>query len=289
VADPPHGSEVLPGSRITYTISYSNPSSFVAEAAVLSDTYDLRDSYAVLATIPPAADAAHSIWQLGDVPPEASGDIQVMVKLADILPNHWPVSNEVELSFGGTAPPVTDVVTHMVLYGGVALVDLRVDDIRWQPAVPAPGDQVKFYATITNQGTAAASQYFWVSLYIKPQPSSPPLGPSDHLGGYCLDAACTTPRPHFLAYVPSLAPGASVELSFADLEADPAFPASGAYDIYVQVDMAFTDPANPDYYNPYWGHYPEDYEQNNLWYKALIIPQAGPPRIYLPVVRSTGG
>ncbi len=277
-ADPPHGSQVVPGQRITYTISYSNPSPFVAEAAVLSDTYDLHESYAVLSTVPQASDPLSSIWQLGDVAPGDRADIEAVVQLADVLPNHWMISNEATLTYERMAEPATDVVTHMVLYSGVPLVDFRVDDIRWEPQTPADGEQVTFYATVTNQGTASASQYFWVSLYIKPQPSSAPLGPYDHLGGYCLDALCTTPRPHYLAYVGSLAIGASVELGFQALEPDPVFPARGGYDLYVQADMSFEAPE----YNPYWGRYAEDYEQNNLRHEVLTI--GGPPRIYLPVV-----
>jgi uncharacterized repeat protein (TIGR01451 family) len=276
-ADPPQGSQVAPGSRITYTITYSNPGIYAVEGAVLSDTYDLHESYAVLATAPPASDASNSIWNLGNVPAGDSDDIEVIVQVADLLPNHWIISNEVDLSYESMTRPVTDVVTHMVVYDGIALVDFVIDDIRWEPTIPAPGEQVRFYATITNQGTAAAGDYFCVSLYIKPQPSSPPLGPSDHIGGYCLDAACTTRRPHYLAWVPSLAPGASVELSFQDLEWDPVFPAIGTYDIYIQTDMSFDD----EYYNLYWGHYPEDYEQNNLRHEVLVIRQ----RIYLPIVR----
>ncbi|HSJ55145.1 MAG TPA: CARDB domain-containing protein [Anaerolineae bacterium] len=274
-ADPPHGSQVTPGSRITY----NNPSIFLAEAAVLSDTYDLCHSYEVVSTDPLASDPSNSIWQLGNVPAGDSGEVQVVVEVGDALPNHWIITNDVTLSYDSMLEPATDVVTHMVVYDGVPLVDFLVEDLRWEPADPAPDQEVKFYATVTNQGTVAASQYFWVSLYIKPQPSTAPLGAYDHIGGYCLDVACATPRPHFLAYVSSLAPGASVELSFQNLEPDPVFPASGAYDVYVQADMSFEGAE----YNPYWGRYTEDYEQNNLWHDVLVIDD-GTPRIYLPIV-----
>lgn len=284
-ASPPHGSHVAPGSQIIYTITYSNPSIFLAENAVLTDTYDLHGSYKVVSTMPEASDPSNSIWQLGDVAAGARGEVQVVVEVADGLPNHWIVSNQVDLGHNKMTHPVTDVVTHMVVYDGVALVDFSVDDIRWIPEEPGPDEEITFYATVTNRGAAAAGEYFWVSLYIKPQPSVPPLGAYDHIGGYCLDAACTTPRRHYLAYVPSLAPGASTELRFQGLEWDPVFPASGIYDVYVQADMSF----DGDEYYPYWGRYPEEYEQNNVEHAVLVIPTPeGPPRLFLPVVTRLG-
>ncbi len=178
-----------------------------------------------------------------------------------------------------TRAVILPLITHTVMNseGGkpVPMVDLIVSDIYWVPSSPSAGISPRFYATVSNVGTADAEGSFWVELYIKPHPSQMPWGPADHDRGYCLND-CATLRPHYVGDVPGgLAAGHDVLVPFENLEPSPDFPAEGTYDIYVQVDVAFGQD------NYYWAEYAEDDENNNVRQETLIL---GPSRVYLPLV-----
>ena len=273
-AVPPPGNQVTPGSRITYTVYYTNAGLISASQAVLTETYDVHESYNVTFA-DPSPDEGNNIWQLGALAPDDHGQIQIVVQLTGTLPNHWPVTNQASLSSPESPITSSDIVTHMVIYSGIDLTDLSVEDIHWEPAEPEPNTPITFYATIVNSGTLDADKYFWAELYIKPHPSTPPLGPADHDHGYCLNN-CSVLRPHYLYYVDNLAQGESKEVSFAG--DDLIFPAQGTYDVYVQIDVAFDDP----HYSRYWGVYAEEYEDNNIAHENAT--SAGPPSVYLPLI-----
>jgi uncharacterized repeat protein (TIGR01451 family) len=271
---PPQGSQVTPGSLITYTLHYTNSGLLPASRAVLTEAYDFHSSYSVLST-DPLPDEGNHTWQLGRLAPDEEGQIEIVVQLTDTLPNHWPIVNLASLSSPERSAPFTDVVTHTVLYSGVDLADLYVEDIHWEPAEPQPDTPIVFHATIVNTGTLDANHPFWVALYIKPSPSDPPLGPWDHDQGYCLDG-CSITRPQYLYYVVQLLQGKSIEIWFSG--DDLKLPEEGTYDIYVQADVSFD---HPDY-NPSWGIYAEEYESNNIGHEQAVC--AGPPKIYLPAI-----
>jgi uncharacterized repeat protein (TIGR01451 family) len=289
---PTPGSIVTPGSSITYTLGYTNIGGLRVSNAVLTDTFDHRDSYTIT-EMSQEPDVGGNIWHLGELTPTKGGEITIAVQLADRLPNHWIISNAASLS-NPAGDPYQAVVTHTVMNGSFSgsefvpdpIVDLAITDVHWVPSDPEAGEWPTFFATIVNSGTVDALEPFWVELYIKPSPSDPPQGPKDHDQGYCL-GDCTDPpyRRRYVEQVPDgLAMDGSTVVSFENLYDDeleddnPAdFPAIGAYDIYVQVDVSFSDPA----YHPYWGFYPEDYESNNIWAGSLVIEEA---RRYLPII-----
>jgi hypothetical protein len=66
---------------------------------------------------------------------------------------------------------------------------------------------------------------------------------------------------------------------FENLFEDPSpdFPQTGIYDVYVQVDVAFSH----EDYDPYWGFYAEDNEGNNLWHGTLAMEKS---QVYLPTI-----
>jgi uncharacterized repeat protein (TIGR01451 family) len=295
-ADPPFGGVVTPGSFITYTIRYTNLGTMRASQVVLTDTLDPLGSYTVVSTSAPPAQQDDNVWSwnIGPVPCKQAGELEIVVQLDDILPNNWLVTNQAALFSPEGDPFVTPVLTHTVmnLDGGgqpLGMVDLTITDFYWQPATPSAGVWPRFYATVANIGTADAvpladSLGFWLALYIKPDPSQPPLWPVDHNRGFCLEG-CTITRPAYVGYITQLPAGQERLVSFEYIAQDPSpdFPAEGTYGIYVQTDLAFDNPLGID--NPYWGRYPEDSEANNIWQGTMHLgPLPSDNNVYLPMV-----
>ncbi len=282
-ADPPAGSTVTPGSRLTYTVRYENVGAIPASQIVLTDTFDPFGNYTVISPpLPPTA--TEHVWYLPGLPPRETREITIVVQLDDPMPNYWPITNRASLDSAEGDPYHTPEVTHTVMnLSGTELapmVDLIITDVYWLPAEPVSGTWPGCYATVVNTGTADAEVPFQVSLYVKPELSDPPKWPSDQDRGYCLHN-CATERPNYVAQVDQLAAGESTVVSFQDLDKDPSpdFPAAGTYDIYVQADVVIENG------NPYWGSYAEDNESNNIWRGSLtVIPVAPPPKVYLPLI-----
>jgi uncharacterized repeat protein (TIGR01451 family) len=291
-AIPPAGSIVTPGSFITYTIRYTNTGGVRASQAMLTDTLDPLGNYTVVSVSDPADQQDGNVWtwNLGELLSREAGEVEITVQLNDILPNNWLVTNQAALFSPEGDPFHTPVVTHTVMNldpGGepLGMVDLTITDLYWEPAFPIADMWPRFYATVANIGTADADPLpdemgFWLSLYIKPDPSDPPLWPVDHNRGYCLDD-CTTLRPSYVGYVSQLSAGQERVVSFESIDQDPSpdFPAAGTYNIYAQADLAF----GAD--NPYWGRYPEDNEANNILQDTLVLSAlSGDNNVYLPMV-----
>jgi uncharacterized repeat protein (TIGR01451 family) len=277
-AIPPPGSVVAPGSTLTYTLFYTSAGRIPASHAILTDTYDWTGSYTFLSANPPPKPGTDNVWDLGPLSSGDKGSIEVVVQLTNTLPSNWIITNRAGVASPEGAPAYSPVITHVVMNPpGTHLVDLVASDIYLDPATPKPGQAVDFYATISNEGTLDADQElgFWTALYIKPWPSNPPFGPSDHDQGYCLDSSCMVTRPDYVDYAGTLEQGKSKVASFKGDQL--VFPTEGTYDVYVQTDVAFDDP----YWNYAWGAYPEEDESNNI---AHIVVTVGRPKVYLPAV-----
>ncbi|MGQ9597810.1 MAG: hypothetical protein ACUVWZ_00160 [Anaerolineae bacterium] len=276
-AVPSAGSVVTPGSLITYTLYYTNAGFIPVSQAVLTEVFDLNQSYSLVSANPPP-DVPPNVWNLGPLDPGRKGAVDLVVRLDDVLPSNWIVANQAVIDSPEGLPFYTPVITHLVMNPpGVPLVDLVVGNMRLEPSQPKPGQPVDFYATISNTGNLDANAYFWVELYLKAAPSEPPGGPSDHDQGYCLNN-CSIKRSYHLFFVANLKKGQKKDISFLDDRL--FFPVEGVYEVYVQVDVAFTD-SDPRY-NFYWGFYPEQDEGNNIAYKTVFV--GGVPRVYLPAV-----
>jgi len=282
-AIPSPGSIVRPGSTITYTIRYTNAGAFLASQPILTDVFDLNQSYTVVSTDRPAdvLTTTHAVWHLEPLAPGQEGSIQVVVQLKSVLPN-WTITNRARIASSEGDPAASLVISHLVENPpGTPLVDLVAWNLYVVPDKPKPGQAVTFYATISNTGTLDAIKYFWAELYIKPQPSYPPAGPSDSEEGYCLNN-CSETRYSYLYWVGSLMQGQTNEAWFTPTNTPAVLPIAGCYDVYAQVDVAFENElSNPDYYNPFWGVYPEKSEDNNI---AHIVVCVGPRKVYLPAI-----
>jgi uncharacterized repeat protein (TIGR01451 family) len=289
-AYPPTSVMVQPGSTISYTIRYGNSGTRAVSQAILTDVFDLEGDYTVVSANPPP-DRNGNVWDLGTLAGGQNGQIEIVVQLNQPMPNSWTVTNKASIASLEGDPLHTPVLTHTVLNldgtEPASMVDLVMEGMTWESVHSQTTSGFSFYATVTNQGEADATEPFWAALYIKPQPSHPPESPSDHDRGYCL-YDCTTLRDHYVAYVAELAAGASTAVAFEALEPDPDFPAAGCYDVYLQADVAFDSPE----YSFYWGLYAEDDETNNILHETICIEEGpvndGPPRVFLPIVSRLG-
>jgi uncharacterized repeat protein (TIGR01451 family) len=278
-AQPPDGTTVSPGSLITYTVRYENVSAIPCSSGVLTDTYDPTGSYTVTSAIP-APDVGDNIWHLATLGSGESGVIQIVVQLADALPSNWLVTNQVSLVCAEGTPHESNIVQHTVVNPpDVHLPDLTITDIAWEPVQPEANEPIHFNVTVSNIGVVDLDGYFWVELYIKPYPSDPPQYPSDHDQGYCLNG-CNDLRADYVQQVSGqLAAGDSFTVPFSGPQL--FFPTAGVYDLYAQADVALFSPD----FNPYWGHIPEENEENNIWSETVSVGGAGgPTRIFLPVI-----
>ncbi len=268
-AQPASGTTVSPGSLITYTIRYENEGFLPCSSGVLTDTFDPSGSYTVVSTIP-APDEGDNIWHPATLGPSKSGEIQIVVQLADALPNNWPVTNQASLDCAEGEPYESDIVQHTVVNPpDVHLPDLTIGDIQWQPAEPETNTLTSFNVTVRNEGVVDLDGYFWVELYLKPSPSDPPAYPSDHDQGYCLNG-CNDLRADYVQLVSGLLPaGASFSVPFSGAQL--FFPTSGYYDIYAQADVAFSSAE----FNPYWGHIAEEREDNNIRHEIVLVRGGG--------------
>jgi uncharacterized repeat protein (TIGR01451 family) len=280
-AVPAPGSLIEPSSFITYMMRLTNTGAVPVYNVVLTDTYDLTEDYVVVSTDPAPDPGFDSVWSFGALDLGESREVQVVVQLQPILPDGWPVTNQAEvMSLQGPALE-SPIVTHTTyIPDSTPMVDLAIQGIRWQPSAVNANSPIDFYVTITNQGTLDADHVFWIELYIKPSPSSPPSMASDHDHGYCLNG-CTILRPNFVEGITNLGTGAGFEVPFRGT--DLLFPTEGLYDVYAQIDVAF----DGDGYNPFWGSFPERDETNNMGHETVAVGD-GLFHMYCPAIYKNG-
>lgn len=280
-ANPPTSQPVAPGSTINYTVYYSNTGLRMANQAVLTEIYDLEGDYEVISANPPPDHAGH-VWDLGSLAPGEGGQIDITVQLAAILPHGWPVTNQAVVYSPEGNPAYTRVLTHTV-DNPQPLPDLAVTGIHLDPAHPGAGEPLIITADIANIGAKDAGP-FWVELYVKPSPSSPPTKAGDHEGGY-FPIGGGAGRLEYIWNPAGLASGMGASLSFPSWGlswSDHPFPVAGTtYDVYVQIDVADSSAVPPD--NPYWGRYAEADETNNILHLTYTTPYED-GGIYLPLV-----
>lgn len=273
-SDPAPGTVVAPGDRITYTIDYHNTGELTATQATLTDTFLPHTNYTIT-WANPAVGGIPAVWDLGTLDVDESGQTQLAIELDDILwPKDFVVSNQATVGSPGKPAQESEEVTHTVSMPGQLYPDLVIENLRLVPARPVPTKPAILYVKIANRGDLPTNTAFWLEVYIKTDPSAAPSGPSDHDLGFCLDD-CATSRPDFVEQISNLPVDATFEVSFSGDEI--VFPVEGDYDIYAQVDVAFSGPQ----YNPYWGAIPEESESNNIRHQKIYV---GPPRVYLPCV-----
>lgn len=273
-AVPASGSSVSPGQIISYTLSYFNETTGVTNTnSTLIDMVPEYTTYLTDSIWGPGASISETgvlAWDLGTVNPNSGGVAGFAVVVDDPMPGGFGIDNIANLTSNECSVLSNHTVHTTVIEGP----DLVIDEITIVPDCPDPGDAVTYYVTVRNQGTEDATEPFWVEIYVKDQPSNPPVGPSDHDYGYCLDG-CTITRTQYVELLPPLAKDETYVAPFDDEGL--IYPTGGPFDIYAQVDVAF----DGEEYHPDWGSIPEEDESNNIGQAV----GCGRPRIYLPVIQ----
>jgi hypothetical protein len=160
--------------------------------------------------------------------------------------------------------------------------DLAVIGLAVEPPTPTRGQALTLRVQVANVGvdglgpyaTTAGAPDVRLEVYVKQAVSPPPIGPLDHLGGYCANSGCSSARPAYRQVVAqsALAPGQSLTVVFPALERLSA----GVYDIYAQLDTEG---------DVLWGGYREGNEENNLFsLRRFFVADLifGPIVLYLP-------
>ena len=277
---PASGSTVQPGAMITYTIDYANTGEADILGCTLTDLFAPEDEYTILSA-DPAVGSPPATWILGTLAPDGAGQAQLTIQLADIIwPKDWVITNHAVLESVNLPAQTSNVATHVVSMLGQQYPDLVIEDIRWKPLTPKIGEPVQFRVKIANRGNVDVSTPFYIELYIKPAPSTPPTSPSDHDQGYCV-GDCSAPRVDFVEAMAALPVGQDLDdsfwVTFLGNEGQLVFNKAGDYTIYAQIDVAFSG----DGFHSLWGAHAESNERNNIRAQTLHV---GPPRIYLPVI-----
>jgi uncharacterized repeat protein (TIGR01451 family) len=273
-ATPPHGSTVEPGQTISYTLDYVNDGESTLTELELMDPLPPYVTYVEGSIWPPdqgdGSNPDELVWRIDTLAPGATGSVHFSAQVDDV-PGGLTIANQFQADSLQTGPQQSDVVEHHTTRPQAP--DLVVTGIKAQPSSPSPGDPFDLEVSVSNIGSVDAGQgAFWIEVYIKPHPSTPPANPSDHYLGYCTTQPCTEPfRDQHLEALSYLDAGESWQVPFHDL----VLPGSGDYDVYAQVDIYLhVDGCDPD-----WGMYMEANESNNM---NRIILSSG--IVYLPFV-----
>lgn len=152
-----------------------------------------------------------------------------------------------------------------------------IGSFRLSPTLPTAGNPVTVTATITNQGTAPASQ-FWVDFYI--DPTTPPTGPNQPWNSTCGATRC----PYGIAwYVATpIAPGQRITLTstatsyYVPNTIWPGFLVGGTHNLYLYVDSW-----NPTVAS---GAVQESNEANNRSQRTglVVAGSSDPPQTWVP-------
>jgi uncharacterized repeat protein (TIGR01451 family) len=131
---------VTPGTPLTYTIKYTNTSTFVAaQGVIITETY------------PPSTTTTYSnVWSIPSLAAGASGTITVGVNVAKPMPVGSMLTNTVQI---GALRTATVSGTAMTRVNAEPSLGLNVSG----PSTVRPGDQFDYSITYFNVGTAPAS------------------------------------------------------------------------------------------------------------------------------------
>jgi uncharacterized repeat protein (TIGR01451 family) len=138
---------VHPGDLITYTIAYSNSGNEVAHDVHITDTIDGN-------TIFQGASPGYSgsyVWIIPSLPPSATTQVTLTVRVTDALPNSTLLTNDVVIQ-DATGVSATDQATATVQ----SAPDLHLSKTV-SAAVIQPGDTLTYTIWYSNTGNSPAS------------------------------------------------------------------------------------------------------------------------------------
>jgi uncharacterized repeat protein (TIGR01451 family) len=290
------------GGRVVYTIQYTNTLNrlnLTAKNAVLTETFSPAGY--LVPEAPGWNFVSTGVYTrlIGDVPAGASGAVTFALQINSGIPQEYlSITNTVRI---GSRPP--DDVPEAIEQPASNNLSTDLDAIRGadivvlgftaEPANPRQGKPITVVVRLQNQGidpsigpeSTVISGWFGIDLYVKPDNSAPPSGPSDRYLGACPTPTnpCTGLRSELYKQVKAynregLAPGETWVVTFTYV-----LPDGGIKWLYVQADPFWAGGSDPD---PVWGasaygRIREANEQNNI-HGPVEISVIG--NVYLPVV-----
>jgi len=273
-ASPATGQLVGPGDRIAYTISYYNPAPFAVSGAVLSDTLPSIVQYVAGSIWGTGADDGNPEilrWTIGTVAAKGGGNVGFTVAVDDPVGGGMPITNRAQGRAEGLAVSSSNATVHTTDIGPAP--DFVILDISTSiaPNEIRAGMPFDVPILVKNQGRVDADGIFYVEAYLRPEPATPPSGPSDHFLGYCEDTGCAVLRNNYVEYQSDLAAGDQFPFTFKGL----TLTSGRRHLLCVQVDPCFAGYCG----HPDWGGFAEEDEMNNI--QCISV---GPFSLYLPVI-----
>lgn len=291
--------QVAAGDILTYTIHYTNSAASTAALHTVALTETLAPlTYVTVLANPgwqPLGDGRYRLDVTEPLSPGLSGEAEFVVQLASSVPaaEVLSVHNRVEIGYTLTEEAVENNLANNVavdddLWQGP---DLVITGLWFEPLTPLPGQPLHVHLELTNQGNVPITQRYdgtsdpgwWLfvaELYIKGTgfvPSGPPTNVFDHVGGYCVDAACSALHEDYLVWPYTFAPGQSRAFTL-DIIAPPA----GVYHLYAQADVMW-----PGWYGGQpFGIIRETFEDNNIFTGPTMTVGASNNDhwLYLPLI-----
>jgi uncharacterized repeat protein (TIGR01451 family) len=250
-----------PGRTNTYTVTYGNRGGDSA-GGTIAMRLGAGLSWVSGSGWQAQADGSYT-YTLGPLAQSAQGSATFQAKVSDgISPNDSTISLSAAGSFSGSekdGDPYDNAATDVDIVAGV---DLAVLSLAVTPDSPTRWDSLSFSVQVGNLGNESPAAHAVLSgtgevileVYMRQSVSSSPSGPSDHLGGYCLDSGCALHRPVFKRAIPvsSLGPGVTRTETFPYITFTGL---AGVYDFYAQIDVDG---------DPRWGGFQEGNEVNNV-------------------------
>jgi uncharacterized repeat protein (TIGR01451 family) len=141
------GDLVRPGDLITYTIAYSNSGNEVAHAVRITDTID---GNTVFQSASPGYSGSY-VWTIPDLPPPATTQLTLTVRVTDVLPNGTLLTNGVVIQ-DATGVSATDQATATVQSAPALHLSKTAS-----AAVIQPGDTLTYTIWYSNTGNSPAS------------------------------------------------------------------------------------------------------------------------------------
>ncbi len=141
------GDLVRPGDLITYTIAYSNSGNEVAHDVHITDTIDGNTDFQ---SASPGYSGSY-VWVIPDLPPSATSQLTLTVRVTDALPNGTPLTNGVLIQ-DATGVSATDQATATVQ----SAPDLHLSKTA-STAIIQPGDTLTYTIWYSNTGNSPAS------------------------------------------------------------------------------------------------------------------------------------
>lgn len=161
LADPPGGSSVAAGGRITYTLRYSNTGEAILQNVTISDRVPISTTYApgsIFASpgvVSSTSGNPFLAWQVGDLPPHTGGEVGYAVTVDGDVPEGAQIQNIADLSSDQVDTQST-AVYHTVGLPPIVIKSAATSAPGQAGLTVQPGDRITYTLVYSNPSDARA-------------------------------------------------------------------------------------------------------------------------------------